>query len=133
MSDLSPHLPHASKSFRRLNPGLFADEPEPARKPAHRRASRDPKLERDSGDAPIPPGKGPSFYTTRVHVRLVVYRKRALDPCNESSKWLVDCLRYFRILQDDRLSDITLEVDQRPAGKSEERTEIFLTPISHEQ
>jgi hypothetical protein len=131
-------FPHATETVIRLNCSDYVQQRAPApapvapAKPSPRRALRDPKLEPNPGSPPVVPTQGPALYSGRVHVRITVFRKRLVDPCNECSKWLVDCLRYFRILKDDRLSDIALSVAQEQArSKEEERTEIVIEPITN--
>ena len=64
----------------------------------------------------------------RVHLRIVSIRKRLLDPDNLSVKWLIDCLRYARIIQGDEPDKITLQVEQRKCAKGEsEATQIYIT------
>lgn len=66
--------------------------------------------------------------SSRVHLRVVSIRKRLLDPDNLSVKWLIDCLRYARIIQGDEPDKITLQVEQRKCAKGEaETTQIFIT------
>ena len=64
----------------------------------------------------------------RVHLRIVSIRKRLLDPDNLSPKWIIDCLRYSKIIRGDEPDKITLQVEQRKCGKGEaEATQIFIT------
>ena len=64
----------------------------------------------------------------RVHLRIVSIRKRLLDPDNLSVKWLIDCLRYSKIIRGDEPDKITLQVEQRKCGKGEaEATQIYIT------
>lgn len=64
-------------------------------------------------------------HTDRVHVRVVSFRRRLIDPDNLCPKYFVDCARYAGFIKDDRAEDITLEVSQvKVKTKTEERTEI---------
>ena len=64
----------------------------------------------------------------RVHLRIVSIRKRLLDPDNLSVKWIIDCLRYARIIQGDEPDKITLQVEQRKCAKGEEEsTQVWIT------
>ncbi len=124
--ELRTRFPNASEQFIRANAeDIRGPKPDRVGCP-----NTDAKLKPTVRHAPVVPAQGASLYTERVRVCFIVYRKRAIDPCNECTKWLVDCLRYFRILKDDRLSDIALSVDQRKAKtKKEERTEIVIEKI----
>jgi hypothetical protein len=68
--------------------------------------------------------------TGRILVRITVYRKRCVDPCNAGQKYLVDCLRYAGILVDDREEDIALEINQeKTRGEEETLIELFNEPV----
>ena len=124
----SDFLPRASASFRRLNPGLFPDEPAPAKA---RRAPSRAVVEQVILDAPMGPMPRETLYAGRVAVGIVSYRRRLLDPDNlmGGAKYFVDALRYAGAFRDDRPQDITLQVAQeKVARKEDERTEITLTP-----
>ena len=72
------------------------------------------------------PTKGEKTYTGRILVRITVFRKRLVDPCNAGQKYLVDCLRYSGILVDDREKDIALEIRQeKTRGEEETLIELF--------
>jgi hypothetical protein len=89
----------------------------------------------ESGDSkPEPPVQhgalGPTerekAYTGRILVRITIFRKRLVDPCNAGQKYLVDCLRYSGILVDDREQDIALEIRQeKTRGEEETLIELF--------
>ena len=69
---------------------------------------------------------GEKAHTGRILVRITVYRKRCVDPCNAGQKYLVDCLRYAGILVDDREEDIALEINQeKTRGEEETLIELF--------
>ena len=69
-------------------------------------------------------------YSMRVRVCVTSFRVRLLDPDNLCPKYFVDCLRYSNCIRDDRSQDIALEIRQeKVASKSDERTEIELTPL----
>ena len=61
----------------------------------------------------------------RVHIRVVSVRKRLCDPDNVAEKYLLDCLRYARLLKDDTAQDISLETAQRKCQKGEEEHTIL--------
>ena len=87
-----------------------------------------PELERDSSPGTLATNEGEEIGAGRVHLRIVSIRKRLLDPDNLSVKWIIDCLRYARIIQGDEPDKITLQVEQRKCAKGEaEATQIFIT------
>jgi hypothetical protein len=87
-----------------------------------------PELERNPRPRSLATDEGQEGGAGRVHLRIVSIRKRLLDPDNLSPKWLIDCLRYARIIQGDEPDKITLQVEQRKCAKGEsEATQIFIT------
>jgi len=69
-------------------------------------------------------------HTGRILVRITVFRKRLVDPCNAGQKYIVDCLRYSGILVDDREQDIALEIRQeKTRGEEETLIELFREPV----
>jgi len=69
---------------------------------------------------------GEKTHTGRILVRITVFRKRLVDPCNAGQKYLVDCLRYVGLLVDDREKDIALEIRQeKTRGEEETLIELF--------
>lgn len=87
-----------------------------------------PIVERHLSTGTLATHEGEEGGAGRVHLRIVSTRKRLLDPDNLSVKWLIDCLRYARIIQGDEHDKITLQIEQRKCGKGEsEATQIFLT------
>jgi hypothetical protein len=87
-----------------------------------------PIMERHLSPRPLATHEGEEGGAGRVHLRIVSTRKRLLDPDNLSVKWLIDCLRYARIIQGDEPDKITLQVEQRKCAKGEsEATQIFIT------
>jgi hypothetical protein len=87
-----------------------------------------PELERNPCPRTLATHEGKEGGADRVHLRIVSIRKRLLDPDNLSVKWLIDCLRYARVIQGDEPDKITLQVEQRKCGKGEaEATQIFIT------
>lgn len=74
---------------------------------------------------------GEKAHTGRILVRITVYRKRCVDPCNAGQKYLVDCLRYAGILVDDREEDIALEINQeKTRGEEETLIELFRESVA---
>jgi hypothetical protein len=70
--------------------------------------------------------KGKKEDSSRIHVRVTVFRKRLTDPDNSTPKYALDCLRYAGVLQDDREQDITLETRQeKTRGQEETLIELF--------
>lgn len=80
---------------------------------------------------PVAAPQGEAGHPGRVHVHVVSFRRRLLDPDNLCPKYFVDCLRYAGYIQNDRPQDIALEVRQeRVTNRADERTEITIEPIS---
>lgn len=72
--------------------------------------------------------EGETLHPNSVHVIIVSYRRRLLDPDNLCPKYFIDCLRYAGIIKNDTPDDIHLHVGQRKVKtKQEERTEIEIT------
>ena len=87
-----------------------------------------PELERNPCTRTLAKDEEQEGGADRVHLRIVSIRKRLLDPDNLSVKWLIDCLRYSRIIQGDEPDKITLQVEQRKCAKGEaEATQIYIT------
>jgi hypothetical protein len=87
-----------------------------------------PLLERNPCTGTLAKDEEQEGRASRVHLRIVSIRKRLLDPDNLSVKWLIDCLRYSKIIRGDEPDKITLQVEQRKCAKGEaEATEIWLT------
>ena len=87
-----------------------------------------PELERHLSTGTLATHEGEESSPGRVHLRIISIRKRLLDPDNLSVKWLIDCLRYARIISGDEPDKITLQVEQRKCAKGEaEATQIFIT------
>jgi len=78
-----------------------------------------PELEHAAGDGPLATSQGQEEDSGRVHIRIVSVRKCLCDPDNLSPKWLLDSLRYCRVIRDDTPAAITLETTQRKAAKGE--------------
>ena len=58
-------------------------------------------------------------------LRIISYRTRTCDTDNLCPKWIVDALRYARIIQDDSPEHIELQMRQEKVGrKTEECTKI---------
>lgn len=74
---------------------------------------------KDSGEAPRPP--------SRYRVCITSFRCRLLDPDNLFVKWVVDGLRYSRVIPDDSPDHIELVIRQvKVARRAAERTEVFI-------
>jgi hypothetical protein len=88
--------------------------------------SRDGKPEPSIQHGTLGPTKGEKKNTGRILVRITIFRKRLVDPCNAGQKYLVDCLRYVGLLVDDREKDIALEIRQeKTRGEEETLIELF--------
>lgn len=88
-------------------------------------AGKASELERHSINGALGSSKGKETSSERVLVRFVSVRKRLLDPDNISEKWMLDCLRFVRIIQGDEPDKIELQTTQRKCAKGEaEHTEI---------
>lgn len=89
--------------------------------------------EQIAGDAHMESATGETLYAGRVSVCIKSYRRRLLDPDNLIGKYFLDACRYSRIIRGDRPEDIQFQVSQeKVASKDQERTEITITPIYHE-
>ena len=109
--------PNASESFIRANLEVNCSGPTSI-------------LERTSGDESLAAHQGEERATGKLHIRFVSVRKRLLDPDNLSEKWLLDCLRYCRVIQGDEPEKISVETTQRKATKKEKEhtiIEIYVT------
>jgi len=110
-------FPRASEAFIKAN--LDADSPRTVA--VVERLARHESLAAD---------KSQEGATGKLFIRFVSVRKRLLDPDNLSEKWLLDCLRYCRIIEGDEPEKISIETTQRKALKGEtERTIIEITEI----
>lgn len=73
---------------------------------------------------------GEAGHADRVHVRVVSFRRRLIDPDNLCPKYFVDCARYAGWIKDDNAKEITLEVRQiKVKTKTDERTEIEIETL----
>jgi hypothetical protein len=69
---------------------------------------------------------GEAPHTGRILIRVKTRRSRAIDPDNNCCKWIIDCLRYSGILQNDREQDVALEISQeKTRGEEETLIELF--------
>lgn len=104
--ELKQRYPHASESFIKAN----ADTDY---------TGSSAIVERAAGDEPLEAHQGQASAAGRLHIRFVSARKHLLDPDNLSVKWMLDCLRYCRIINGDEPEKISLEVTQRKCAKGE--------------
>ncbi len=66
----------------------------------------------------------------RLRVCITSHRRRLLDPDNLFVKWVVDGLRYAKVIPDDSSKHIELIVKQEQVKhKHQEKTSIDVTPI----
>jgi hypothetical protein len=114
-------LAGCNATTRALNRGLFpagrilsVPEPEPALR---------------NGIPPAP--RCETRFAARVLVRVKSFRCQPADPDNIVIKWMVDCLRYSRVIGNDRKEDIEIKIDQeRVRSRKDERTEIVVELVS---
>lgn len=118
--DLDSLLASCGPAVRKLNPGLFSPHSLPSL-PQPKPAVLD-----GIPEAPLCKAR----FSTRVLVRITSYRCQPADPDNIIGKWMVDCLRYSRVIRNDRKEDIDYQVHQEKVRtKKEERTEILVIPL----
>jgi hypothetical protein len=110
--EILQRYPNASESFIRANL-----DPDDSRQAA--------VLERPPKHEPLAAHQGKKGTAAKLLVRFVSVRKRLLDPDNVSCKWTLDALRYAGIISGDEPEKITLEVNQRKAGKGEPEQTII--------
>ena len=82
---------------------------------------------------PMGADKGKTQSATRFAVGITSFRMRELDPDNLAGgcKYVVDALRYGRLIPNDSPKDIDLTIRQKKvASKEQERTEIEIAPIN---
>ena len=93
----------------------------PTKSPSRNSKPKPPVLNGAVGEA-----GGEAPYTGRILIRVKTRRSRAIDPDNNCCKWVVDCLRYSGILQNDREQDVALEISQeKTRGEEETLIELF--------
>lgn len=86
-----------------------------------------PVLERASKHGALRPHPDKKASTGRVRVRVTGYSVRPIDPCNFSTKYIVDALRFAGIIKDDSWDDIVLAPEQQKvSSEAEEGTEILI-------
>lgn len=89
-----------------------------------------PKLESDSGHAPLEAKEVQRPVGQRVLVSIKSYRKRLIDPDNLCTKYHIDLCRYASALSDDTAAHVELKVTQEKVSETEqERTEITISPL----
>jgi hypothetical protein len=89
-----------------------------------RRQIPSPQPEPPVRHEPLGEDKREAQCTRRIGIRIVSFRKTLLDPDNLCVKYLIDGLRYCRVIPDDTAKDIELTVSQEKCAKEDERTEI---------
>lgn len=66
----------------------------------------------------------------RFRVRIIGYYVRPLDDCNFCTKYLIDCVRYSRIVTDDNWGNLRVQGEQYQVETAEEEgTEIIVEEI----
>lgn len=121
-NELARRYPNASESFIQRN--LGADYVDPAIPSAKPEPAIQHEVERS--DASQKRGSG------RFEVRITSYRVRLLDADNLAGgcKFLIDALRYEKLIPDDSPDAIELFISQvRVSKKLSERTEVIIIPI----
>jgi hypothetical protein len=69
-------------------------------------------------------------HPTRLHVRVISFRRRLIDPDNCVPKWFIDCLRRGGWIEDDTAAHIEVTTSQQKVtSKDQERTELVIEPI----
>jgi hypothetical protein len=90
-----------------------------------RRASSSTKPEQVVRHEPVATKAREERHPDRVHVSIVSFRRRLIDPDNLCPKYFVDCIRYCEWIKDDSAKYITVHVSQEKVKTwKEERTEI---------
>lgn len=121
MNERLPLPSHISASVRRLNPNLYVQGNPPINtvsNPEPQQAVRNDAL------AASPRKEG---HTARIHVRVVSYRLRLIDPDNLCAKYFVDACRYAGFIPDDSAKDIEYSISQEKVNTKElQRTEIVI-------
>lgn len=126
---MNPHqllrlFPNASKSVLDANKSDYGSSV-PETDPETKGSRKAPKLERPARDGAVGTAQSQEADAKRVLVRFVSVRKRLLDPDNIAEKWMLDCLRFARVIRGDEPEKIALETTQRKTAKNEEEhTEI---------
>ena len=77
-------------------------------------------MERAPVHEPLEARQGEEGGSGKFLVRFESVRKRLCDPDNLSVKYLLDSLRFARVIPGDEPEKITLEVTQRKCAKGEE-------------
>lgn len=88
------------------------------------RISQSPVIESPIRNESVAAKKGKTINPASIHVSVVSFRKRLLDPDNLCPKYFIDCLRYAEIIKNDTAKDIALTVSQ--VKSDNERTEITI-------
>ena len=116
-NELTRRFPKASEAFIRAN----SDHENSC-------AGTDSILECNPGNGSLGQIEGQEGATGKFLVRFESVRKRLCDPDNLSVKWLLDSLRYCKIIPGDEPDKIQLEVSQRKCEEGEpEATIITIT------
>jgi hypothetical protein len=102
-----------SESVRRRNPSLYGIQN------YNHHPGENSVVERDSRYGSLAAVKGEAAHTGRILVRFESVRKRLCDPDNLSPKWILDSLRYAKIIPGDEPDKIELQVSQRKCRPSE--------------
>jgi hypothetical protein len=113
--------------FIEIRPGVYERIDEYKRKQVKQEAvffnkntSSDSKPKRPVRNDSLAKNSGEKKNAERIHVRVTFFRKRLVDPDNNTPKYAIDCLRYAKILSDDSEHHISLETRQEKTKEQEE-------------
>jgi len=90
-----------------------------------RHSSPGPKPERLVRHEPVGTKEGKDQNPERFFVRVTSHRRRLIDPDNLCPKYFVDCLRYARIIPNDRAKDIELSISQQKSKTDHTEIEVL--------
>lgn len=87
-----------------------------------------PQPQRAIPDEPLGKTHGEAACSPRFTLRITSFRARLIDPDNLCAKYVIDSLRYAKLLPDDTAQHVKeVIVRQEKCDKKEERTEIEIT------
>jgi len=81
-------------------------------------------VERPAVSAPLETVKNQKGPAGRIFIRFVSVRKRLLDPDNICEKYLLDCLRYTRLISGDEPEKVSIQTTQRKCQQGESEKTI---------
>jgi len=111
-NELTRRFPKASAAFIAANLSAGA-------------AEQAAKLECHTGNEPLGAKEVQGSTGQRFLVRITAHRKRLIDEDNLCEKYLVDLLRYARVIPDDAPGVCKIEVSQKKVGKGQPEKTII--------